>query len=152
MQEVVAQAKAIIDEVMEGAGYRVLRILLFGSRARGDARPDSDWDFFVITDREPTRAEKQAIQTELSLRFAPARFLRRCCPAVGRADGGSQGQHWVSHLLCTQGGGTRMNEEAVSLWIRRAESDLKIGKGSSRPKTLRPTLSAFICSSAPRST
>jgi predicted nucleotidyltransferase len=46
MQEVVAQAKAIIDEVMEGAGYRVLRILLFGSRARGDARPDSDWDFF----------------------------------------------------------------------------------------------------------
>jgi len=74
MQEVVAQAKAIIDEVMEGAGYRVLRILLFGSRARGDARPDSDWDFFVIIDREPTRAEKQAIQTELSLRFAQRGF------------------------------------------------------------------------------
>ncbi|MBX5468196.1 MAG: nucleotidyltransferase domain-containing protein [Firmicutes bacterium] len=24
------------------------RIILFGSRARGDARPDSDWDFLVI--------------------------------------------------------------------------------------------------------
>jgi predicted nucleotidyltransferase len=74
MQEVVAQAKAIIHEVVERAGYRVLRILLFGSRARGDARPDSDWDFFVITDRELTRAEKQSIQTELSLRFAQLGF------------------------------------------------------------------------------
>ena len=24
------------------------RILLFGSRARGDARPDSDWDILII--------------------------------------------------------------------------------------------------------
>jgi predicted nucleotidyltransferase len=74
MCEFVVEAKAIIQEVVEGAGYRVLRILLFGSRARGDARSDSDWDFFVITDREPTRAEKRAIQTELSLRFAQLGF------------------------------------------------------------------------------
>ena len=26
----------------------VERIILFGSRARGDARPDSDWDFRVL--------------------------------------------------------------------------------------------------------
>ncbi|MDA8192371.1 MAG: nucleotidyltransferase domain-containing protein [Thermaerobacter sp.] len=26
----------------------VERIILFGSRARGDARPDSDWDFLVV--------------------------------------------------------------------------------------------------------
>ena len=74
MQEIVAQAKAIIHEVVECAGYRVLRVLLIGSRARGDARPDSDWDFFVVTDREPTREEKRAIQTELSLRFAQLGF------------------------------------------------------------------------------
>ena len=74
MQDTLAQAKAIIHEVVEAAGYRVLRVLLFGSRARGDARPDSDWDFFVITDRELTRAEKQSIQTELSLRFAQLGF------------------------------------------------------------------------------
>lgn len=74
MQDILTQAKAAIIEVVEGAGYRVLRILLFGSRARGDARHDSNWDFFVITDREPTRQEKQAIQAELSLRFAQLGF------------------------------------------------------------------------------
>ena len=26
--------------------------LLFGSRARGDARPDSDWDILVLLDKE----------------------------------------------------------------------------------------------------
>lgn len=27
------------------------RILLFGSRARGDARPDSDWDILIILNK-----------------------------------------------------------------------------------------------------
>jgi len=27
-------------------------VWLFGSRARGDARPDSDWDFLVLTERD----------------------------------------------------------------------------------------------------
>jgi predicted nucleotidyltransferase len=71
---IAAQAKAIIAEEVERAGYRVLRVLLFGSRARGEARPDSDWDFFVIIDREPSREEKQAIATKLSLRFAELDF------------------------------------------------------------------------------
>ena len=28
------------------------RILLFGSRARGDARPDSDWDILIILNKK----------------------------------------------------------------------------------------------------
>jgi predicted nucleotidyltransferase len=47
VQDIPAQAKAIITEEVERVGYRVLRILLFGSRARGEARPDSDWVLFV---------------------------------------------------------------------------------------------------------
>jgi len=74
MQQVLEQAKAIIVEEVERAGYRVLRLLLFGSRARGEVRPDSDWDFFVITDREPSREEKQEIISKLSLRFAKLGF------------------------------------------------------------------------------
>lgn len=28
------------------------RVILYGSRARGDERPDSDWDVLIIVDRE----------------------------------------------------------------------------------------------------
>ncbi|MDR0726245.1 MAG: nucleotidyltransferase domain-containing protein [Prevotellaceae bacterium] len=28
------------------------KIILFGSRARGDARPDSDWDVLILLDRD----------------------------------------------------------------------------------------------------
>jgi len=43
MQGIVTQTKAIIHEV--ACGVSVLRILLFGSCAPGDAHADSDWDF-----------------------------------------------------------------------------------------------------------
>ena len=33
------------------------RILLFGSRARGDAREDSDWDVLVLLDKDRIRLE-----------------------------------------------------------------------------------------------
>ena len=40
---------------VEGAfNGRVAKIVLYGSRARGDARPDSDWDIAVFLDGEPT--------------------------------------------------------------------------------------------------
>ena len=32
----------------------IAQIILFGSRARGDAREDSDWDVLVIVDKEKT--------------------------------------------------------------------------------------------------
>lgn len=36
-------------------------VYLFGSRARGDAQPDSDWDFFVATTEADLRAFEQAL-------------------------------------------------------------------------------------------
>ncbi|WKN46121.1 nucleotidyltransferase domain-containing protein [Tunicatimonas pelagia] len=36
-------------------------IILFGSRARGDARPDSDWDVLVLLDGKVTLAREQKI-------------------------------------------------------------------------------------------
>ena len=33
------------------------KLLLYGSRARGDARPDSDWDLLILLDKPKISAE-----------------------------------------------------------------------------------------------
>ena len=40
---------------------RVNRIILFGSRARGDAEPDSDMDVLVILDEQRTPEVREAV-------------------------------------------------------------------------------------------
>ena len=46
-------------------------VWLFGSRARGDARPDSDWDFLVLTEKPVDRVYKRTMRDHL-------RELRLC--------------------------------------------------------------------------
>jgi uncharacterized protein len=41
-------------------------VWLFGSRARGDARPDSDWDFLVLTEKPVDRAFKYVVWDQLN--------------------------------------------------------------------------------------
>ena len=33
------------------------KVILFGSRARGDAKPDSDWDILILVDKERITAK-----------------------------------------------------------------------------------------------
>lgn len=41
-------------------------VILFGSRARGDARHDSDWDFLILMkDKKLTKAEKNSLRNSL---------------------------------------------------------------------------------------
>ncbi len=40
-------------------------VWLFGSRARGDARPDSDWDFLVLTEKPVTWSYKSELRGHL---------------------------------------------------------------------------------------
>jgi predicted nucleotidyltransferase len=42
----VSPIRSILERVIER--WHPLQIWLFGSRARGDARPDSDWDLLAI--------------------------------------------------------------------------------------------------------
>lgn len=46
LEEIVRRIVAVADPD---------RIVLFGSRARGDAAPDSDWDFLVVKSGVPHR-------------------------------------------------------------------------------------------------
>jgi len=55
------------------------RIILYGSRARGDAREDSDWDFLVLLEQEDPSLEKEILQCiyeyELSSRQSFSVFI-----------------------------------------------------------------------------
>lgn len=69
MEEALQCAKAIITEEVERAGYQVRRILLFGSRARGEARPDSDWDFFIVVDKDASFHEREDLASRICWRL-----------------------------------------------------------------------------------
>jgi len=52
------KALNIIRDELQKRGIEIVKVFLFGSRARGDFRADSDWDFYIIVDREMSRQEK----------------------------------------------------------------------------------------------
>src|SRR5579875_1660192 len=41
--------RQVVEALRAGLGERLVAVVLFGSRARGDHRPTSDWDLLVIT-------------------------------------------------------------------------------------------------------
>ena len=63
-------AKRIITEEIEKAGYKVDSIILFGSRARGDYKEGSDYDFLVAINRDISRDEKLDLTWHIQKRLA----------------------------------------------------------------------------------
>ena len=73
-QHVLDKAKTIIQEEIAQAGYKVKKILLFGSRARNETRKGSDWDFFVVIDRDIPFPQQRPIITRIRRRFVKKGF------------------------------------------------------------------------------
>ncbi len=57
-KEILKQIKQTILEVAKDQGIEIDKIILFGSRARGDYREDSDWDILVVTKRKLDKDKK----------------------------------------------------------------------------------------------
>ena len=71
-QVTLQQIRRCIEEELERAGLKVVSIYLFGSRARGQARPDSDWDFLVVVDRPLSGPERRRIMGRVLVALALA--------------------------------------------------------------------------------
>lgn len=69
-----AQAKAIINQEMQKMSYFPKRIFLFGSRARKNFRPDSDWDFYVIVEKDIPENIRREMIKNIRRRFAGQGF------------------------------------------------------------------------------
>ena len=58
MSSDIAVAREYKRRVLGAFDGRVAKVVLYGSRARGDARPDSDWDIAVFMTDGPTRDDR----------------------------------------------------------------------------------------------
>lgn len=58
MIQAPADQRGLVDEIVATlvSRFHPRRVYLFGSRARGDARPDSDYDFLIEIDQKPEDA------------------------------------------------------------------------------------------------
>ena len=74
MEDLIREAVETIKKVIEEIDIAVLKILLFGSRARGDFNVDSDWDFFVVIGDEISREERLDITVEIKRKLAKLRI------------------------------------------------------------------------------
>lgn len=69
-QEIKEYSAKIIREEFAAAGISIKQIILFGSQSRGDAGPNSDWDFLVCVKDEMPFPEKAIISTKIQTRLA----------------------------------------------------------------------------------
>ena len=57
----------IVSGLREGLGGDLVAVVLFGSRARGDEREGSDWDFLVVARNLPERTLERAFRLKKML-------------------------------------------------------------------------------------
>jgi uncharacterized protein len=139
IQHVMLKADRTLGDIVQrlAQAYEPERIYLFGSRARGDFRTESDYDLLVIVpdDAPPERRlDRLASEALRGLRaatsvlvdcvsyFEARRHLKASLPGIVLREGkllyGREG-----HPTMADGGAARI--EDTKEWLRKAEEDLK---------------------------
>lgn len=68
----LATAETLCEQIRSESDRKVSKVILFGSRARGDAKPDSDWDLLVVLADEIGAEEKGPYLANLYRAVRPA--------------------------------------------------------------------------------
>lgn len=75
-------AREFAEKVREKVPGQTSEIYLYGSRARGDDRPDSDYDILIVVDRKSSELEDQVMDVAAELLNAyDALIAATLCPA-----------------------------------------------------------------------
>ncbi len=69
-KEIKELIKATIKKILAQFNIKLEKIILFGSRARGDYKKDSDWDCFVIVNSDLDREKKRKIIAKIKMELA----------------------------------------------------------------------------------
>lgn len=66
--------RQVVDEAIGGTGLALSRLYLFGSRARGQADAESDWDILVVVRGGLERERQRELFVRISQRLAEKRI------------------------------------------------------------------------------
>ncbi len=130
--------KALLDGVVEQ--FRPVRVILFGSRARGDARPDSDYDLLVVVDDDlpDDRQGWRAVNDARRVYSGPVDILSWSNSAYEAERGVTGSLPWTAdregvvvyghkvQLLTGDPAGVR--PELAARWLAKADEDLRTAK------------------------
>ena len=75
MEEELRLIRETILDTAKKFGIEIDRIILFGSRARGDYRENSDWDILIVTEEKPNKEIEEKFWLEIGRKLIKARII-----------------------------------------------------------------------------
>jgi predicted nucleotidyltransferase len=114
--------------------YAPERIVLFGSRARGDSRPDSDYDVLMVLgdprhDAIDVRRVVQEIHPQVEIFLSSSDAFERRRTDVGTLEYVAGQDGWILYARAPRASGRHVREtpgdagESLQEWIDRARPD-----------------------------